>query len=98
MLIFAFTKEIASMKRIVTTGATIALVLGAGVTTAALAGHIEAGDRMEMAAVLKAPITPTQAVKIAESGGGHAFGYGMEANQHGHWYEVSVLRGGAKLL
>jgi len=86
------------MKRIVTTGAAIALVLGVGVTSAAFAGHIEAGDHMEIDAVLKAPVTPTQAVKIAESGGGHAFGYGMEANQHGHWYEVSVLRGGAKLL
>ncbi|MGH8125525.1 MAG: PepSY domain-containing protein, partial [Rhodanobacteraceae bacterium] len=79
------------------TGLAIALALGVGVTTVALAGHIEAGDRMEMAAVLKAPVTPTRAVKIAESGGGRAYGYGMEANRHGHWYEVDVLRGGAKL-
>jgi len=96
MLVPLSTKEVANMKRIVTIGAAIALA--AGVSSAAFAGHIEAGDHMEMAAVLKAPVTPTQAVKIAESGGGHAFGYGMEANQHGHWYEVSVLRGGAKLL
>lgn len=66
-------------------------------SAAALAGNIEAGDRVEMAAVLQAPITPTQAVKIAESGGGRAYAYGMEANKRGHWYEVDVLRGGAKL-
>lgn len=74
--------------------ATIALT----VAGAAVAGSIEAGDRLEMATVLKAPITPTHAVEIAEAGGGRAFGYGMEANAHGHWYEVSVLRGSAKLL
>lgn len=75
----------------------IAVALTLTVTGAALAGSIEAGDHMEMAAVLKAPITPAKAVQIAESGGGHAYGYGMEANRHGHWYEVDVLRGGAKL-
>lgn len=75
---------------------TAALVLTAA--TAAFAGGIEPGDRMEMAAVLKAPVSPVRAVRIAEAGGGHAFTYGMEANPHGHWYEVSVLRGGAKLL
>lgn len=67
------------------------------ITAAAFAGSIEAGDHMEMAAVLKSPVTPTQAVKIAEKGGGSAYGYGMEATRHGHWYEVDVLRGGAKL-
>ncbi|MGH8124284.1 MAG: PepSY domain-containing protein [Rhodanobacteraceae bacterium] len=86
------------MNRNIATGITIALALGTGFSLVALAGDIEAGDHMEMAAVLKAPVTPTQAVKIAESGGGTAYGYGMEANQHGHWYEVDVLRGGAKLL
>ncbi len=85
------------MDRGIQTGLSLALALGVGVTTVALAGHIEAGDRMEMAAVLKAPVTPTQAVKIAESSGGRAYGYGMEANRHGQWYEVDVLRGGAKL-
>lgn len=68
------------------------------VAGAAVAGSIEAGDRLEMAAVLQSPITPTRAVQIAEAGGGRAFGYGMEANTHGHWYEVSVLRGSSKLL
>lgn len=43
-------------------------------------------------------MTPVQAVRIAEAGGGNAFTYGMEANPRGHWYEVSVLRGGSKLL
>ncbi|MGH8183145.1 MAG: PepSY domain-containing protein [Rhodanobacteraceae bacterium] len=86
------------MNRNIATGMAIALALGVGASSVALAGHIEAGDHMEMAAVLKAPITPTQAVKIAESGGGSAYGYGMEANPRGHWYEVDVLRGGAKLL
>ncbi len=50
-----------------------------------------------MAAVLKAPVSPTQAVKIAEAGGGHAYGYGMEATRRGHWHEVDVLRGDARL-
>lgn len=86
------------MNRNVASGVAIALSLGVGFSSAAFAGHIEAGDHMEMAAVLKAPVTPTQAVKIAESGGGSAYGYGMEANPHGHWYEVDVLRGGARLL
>lgn len=72
-------------------------MLLAATSVAALAGNIEAGDRVEMAAVLKAPVTPTEAVRIAERGGGHAYGYGMEANRHGHWYEVDVLRGDAKL-
>lgn len=63
----------------------------------AFAGTIEAGDRLEMAAVLKSAITPTHAVKIAEGGGGHAYGYGMEATNRGHWYEVDVLRGDARL-
>lgn len=75
-----------------------ALSLGLAVVVAATAGSIEAGDRLEMAAVLKAPVTPARAVRIAEAGGGNAYGYGMEANRHGHWYEVLVLRGGAKLL
>lgn len=76
----------------------IAMSLALCTTAAAMAGSIEAGDHPEMAAVLKAPITPTKAVQIAESGGGSAFTYGMEANPHGHWYEVSVLRGDAKLF
>lgn len=76
---------------------TLVTTLALGITVSAFAGSIEAGDHLEMAAVLKASVTPTQAVKIAEAGGGHAYGYGMEANQHGHWYEVDVLRGGAKL-
>ena len=84
------------MTRIFTQSIVVALALP--VATAALAGSIEAGDHIEMAAVLKAPITPTKAVQIAESGGGNAYGYGMEANRHGHWYEVDVLRGNAKLL
>lgn len=86
------------MNRNIATAMAIALTLGFGATTPAFAGHIESGDHMEMTAVLKASVAPIQAVRIAESGGGHAYGYGMEANQHGHWYEVSVLRGGAKLL
>lgn len=76
---------------------TIIASLAFTVAAAAFAGSIEPGDHLEMAAVLSATITPTQAVKIAEKGGGHAYGYGMEANHHGHWYEVDVLRGGSKL-
>ena len=50
-----------------------------------------------MAAVLESPVTPTQVVKIAEAGGGRAYGCGMEATHNGHWYEVDVLRGNARL-
>ena len=82
------------MTRLLTPSIAVALAL---TVTAAFAGSIEAGDHMEMAAVLKAPITPTKAVQIAESGGGRAYGYGMEANRSGHWYEVDVLRGNARL-
>lgn len=84
------------MKHVMAQAVAIALI--ATVATAATAGSIEPGDHLEMAAVLKSPITPTRAIQIAETGGGRAYGYGMEANQHGHWYEVDVLRGGAKLL
>ncbi|MGH8215348.1 MAG: PepSY domain-containing protein [Rhodanobacteraceae bacterium] len=87
--------EITDMNRVIATSVAIALALGIGATTAAFADQTEGA---EMTAVLKAPVTPTQAVKIAERGGGHAYDYGMEANGHGHWYEVAVLRGGAKLL
>lgn len=83
------------MTRVLSRTIVTALVLG--MTAAALAGSIEAGDHLEMAAVLKSPVTPTQAVKIAEAGGGRAYGYGMEATHHGHWYEVDVLRGDARL-
>lgn len=76
---------------------TLVATLALGMTVAALAGSIEPGDHLEIAAVLKSPVTPTQAVKIAETGGGRAYGYGMEATQHGHWYKVDVLRGDARL-
>jgi len=76
---------------------TLVATLVLATTAAAFAGSIEAGDRLEMAAVLKSPVTPAQAVKIAEAGGGRAYGYGMEATSHGHWYEVDVLRGNARL-
>lgn len=82
------------MKRALSRSLVAALVLAA---TAAFAGNIEAGDRLEAAAVLKSTVTPTQAVKIAEAGGGRAYGYGMEATPHGHWYEVDVVRGNARL-
>lgn len=50
-----------------------------------------------MTAATHAAITPDHAIRIAENGGGRAYGYGMEATQNGHWYEVDVLRDGAKL-
>ena len=74
-----------------------AILAALALAPTAFAGSIEPGDHLEMAAVLKSPITPTQAVKIAEAGGGHVYGYGMEATRRGHWYEVDVLRGGARL-
>lgn len=76
---------------------TLVASLALATVATAFAGSIGAGDRLEMAAVLKSPITPTHAVEIAEAGGGHAYGYGMEATNHGHWYEVDVLRGDARL-
>lgn len=82
------------MKRIAISAVAVAFAFA---SAGAFAGTIEPGDHLEMAAVLKAPITPTQAVQIAEAGGGRAYGYGMEATHHGHWYEVDVLRGNAKL-
>lgn len=80
------------------TARAIAVSLALAVTAVAMAGSIEPGDHLEMAAVLKSPISPTKAIQIAEAGGGQAYGYGMEANHSGHWYEVDVLRGGSKLL
>lgn len=74
-----------------------AILAALALAPTAFAGSIEPGDHLEMAAVLKSPITPTQAVKIAEAGGGHAYGYGMEATNRGHWYGVDVLRGDARL-
>lgn len=76
---------------------TLVATLVLAITATASAGGIEAGDRLEMAAVLEAPISPTRAVRIAENGGGRAYGYGMEATRRGHWYEVDVLRGNARL-
>jgi len=86
------------MHRNVVTGLAIATAFAIAFSSTASAGRIEAGDHMEMAAVLKAPVAPVQAVRIAESGGGTAFTCGMEANPRGHGYEVSVLRGGSKRL
>lgn len=79
-----------------TLASAIALALAA--SSAAIAGSIEAGDRLEMAAVLKAPVTPTQAVKIAEAGGGRAYVCGMEAKPGTRYYEVAVLRGDATIM
>ncbi len=76
---------------------TVAATLAVCATSTAVAGHIESSDRLEMAAVLEAPISPTQAVRIAENGGGRAYGCGMEATRRGHWYAVDVLRGNARL-
>lgn len=80
------------------TARAFAVSLALAVTVAATAGGVDAGDRLEVSAVLKAPVTPTKAVQIAEAGGGRAYAYGMEANQQAHWYEIAILRGGAKLL
>ncbi|MGA9336017.1 MAG: hypothetical protein WBV39_17180 [Rudaea sp.] len=77
---------------------TVALALALTVCGSALAGSVDAGDRAELAAVLKAPIRPVQAVQIAQSGGGVAYRNGMEVKPNGHWYEVDVLRGDATLL
>lgn len=64
-------------------------------TLANAAAHAaDSGEPAEMAAVLKAPITPDKAVAIAEQAGGRAYGFGMEVASRGHWYEVDVLRDG----
>lgn len=79
--------------------ATIALAsaLALALAVPAFAGSIAHEDRMEMAAVAHASVTPDRAVRIAEAGGGTAYGYGMESTRNGKsWYEVDVLRNGSK--
>ncbi len=73
---------------------TIALALASVAAAAAGAQGLNAEDRAEAAAVLKAPISPTKAVQIAEHDGGAAYALGMEATHRGNWYEVEVLRNG----
>lgn len=76
----------------------LASALALSLALPVFAGTIPHEDRLEMAAVTQAPITPNHAVEIAESGGGTAYGYGMESTRNGHsWYVVDVLRGGSKL-
>lgn len=75
----------------------MAVALAAGFAGVALAGHLDAGDQLEIAAVRKATVIPTQAVRVAEAQGGVAYGYGMEVDGARHWYEVDVLRDGAPL-
>jgi len=84
------------MKRIAAIPLASALTLALALP--AFAGSIAHEDRMEMAAVTHAPITPNHAIRIAENGGGTAYGYGMESTRNGrNWCVVNVLRGGAKL-
>ncbi|HJU08697.1 MAG TPA: PepSY domain-containing protein [Rhodanobacteraceae bacterium] len=68
------------------------IALALGVATVSAAAGVDAEDRAEAAAVLKAPITPTKAVQIAESDGGRGYALGMESTRKGNWYEVEVLR------
>lgn len=75
----------------------LVFALALAATTASAAG-IDAGDRAEMAAVLKASITPAKALEIAQSDGSRAFALGLETAGNGGYYEVSILRNHAKLV
>jgi len=70
----------------------VTMAIALTVVSISAAAQMDAEDRAEAAAVVKAPITPTQAVQIAEQSGGRAYALGMESSRHGNWYEVEVLR------
>lgn len=71
----------------------IGIALASSIPLAAAAQGLNAEDRAEAAAVVKAPVTPTKAIQIAEQGGDHAYAFGMESTKRGNWYEVEVLHG-----
>ena len=74
-----------------------ASLLMAGASLFTTTARADAGDQAEAAAVRKASITPTRAVRIAERSGGRAYAFGMESTAHGNWYEIEVLHDGAAL-
>lgn len=73
--------------------AAIAAILGIA-SLQASAANTDPSEHAEAMATRSAKITPTRAVAIAEHGGGTAYGFGMESERSGHWYEVDVLRHG----
>lgn len=73
--------------------AVIAATLGVA-SLQASAANTDPSEHAEAMATRSAKITPAQAVSIAEHGGGTAYGFGMESERSGHWYEVDVLRHG----
>ncbi|MBU6478415.1 MAG: hypothetical protein KGQ32_10835, partial [Xanthomonadaceae bacterium] len=64
------------------------------VSLQASAAQTGPSEHAEAAATRHATISPTRAVTIAERGGGTAYGFGMESEHSGHWYEVDLLRHG----
>jgi len=85
-----FLQEVTVVNRNAVFIGSIAFALG--VATVSAASGVDAEDRAEAAAVVKAPVTPTKAVQIAERDGGRAYALGMESTRKGNWYEVEVLR------
>lgn len=75
----------------------VALMLALATSGLALAGRIGPDDRLEIAAVQRASVIPTAAVRTAEATGGTAYGFGMEVEGARHWYKVNLLRGGDKV-
>ncbi len=73
--------------------AVIAATLGIASLQASAANQ-NASEHAEATATRSATISPTKAVTIAEKSGGTAYGFGMESEHSGHWYEVDVLRHG----
>ncbi|MGH8191640.1 MAG: hypothetical protein ACREP2_09360 [Rhodanobacteraceae bacterium] len=77
--------------------AAIAAALGFA-SLQASAAQTDPGEHAEAMATRSAKITPTRAVTIAERGGGTAYGFGMESQGSGHWYEVDMLRHGHPMV
>ena len=73
--------------------AAIAATLGVASLQASAATQ-DPSEHAEAMATRHAAISPTRAVSIAEKGGGTAYGFGMESEHNGHWYEVDLLRHG----
>lgn len=73
--------------------AAIAATLGVA-SLQASAAKTDPSEHAEATATRTAKITPIRALAIAEQGGGTAYGFGMESQGSGHWYEVDVLRQG----
>lgn len=85
------------MHRTVAITATLAAVCAIA-SLQAFAGTTDPGESAEAAATRRAVISPTRAIALAEKGGGTVYGFGMESERSGHWYEVDILRHGTPTI